>query len=56
MKSGEMMPMEGNPERVEYLPFRLNSTLSGFLKPLSDYPGFHPGLFMLNPFGILRSC
>jgi len=55
MKSGEMMPMEGNPERVEYLPFPLNSTLSGFLKPLTDYPGFHQGLFKFNPFGIFKS-
>jgi hypothetical protein len=56
MKSGEIMPMEGDPERVEYLSFCLNSTLSGLLKPLTDYPGFHPGLFIFNPFGILRLC
>jgi hypothetical protein len=56
MKSGEIMPMKSNPERVEYLPFRLDSTLSGLSKPLIDYPGFHPGLFRFNPFGILRSC
>jgi ABC-type uncharacterized transport system permease subunit len=56
MKSGAIMPMESNPERVEHLPLRLNSTLSGLLIPLTDYPGFHPGLVIFNPFGILRSC